>query len=192
MERVMDQAKERTTGILLGTRHGDRSRVDELTEAVYEELKRLAAHFARSERRGHTLTPTALVHEAYIRLIDQKRTDWADRAHFIAIASQIMRRTLREYARSRGAQKRGGDRLKISFHENVATDSPDGQVDLLTVEEALEELEALDARKARIVELRFFGGLTCEETAEVLNVSLKTVEADWSFTRSWLGVKLSQ
>lgn len=182
---------ETTSNLLRVSRDGDERRVDELTHAVYGELKRLAAYVLKGERAGHTLTPTALVHEAYLRLVDQSRTDWRDRAHFVAIASRAMRRALTDYARRRAAQKRGGERLKLTLNDEVAAETSNTKLDLLSLEEALTELEALDERKARIVELRYFGGLSREEAAEVLDVSLKTVEADWTFTRTWLGLKLS-
>ncbi|MEQ8762812.1 MAG: ECF-type sigma factor [Planctomycetota bacterium] len=182
--------KARTTEILLRSRAGDRDAVDHLTASVYDELKSLAASYLHGRSR-RTLTPTALVHEAYFRLVDQSRVEWQDRAHFIGVAAHLMRRALLEHARRARAQKRGGDRLRVTFHEALAADD-DSDVDLLALEEALSTLEQRDARKAKVVELRFYGGLTMQEAADVLGISKKTVEADWYFARAWLSAALGE
>jgi RNA polymerase sigma factor (TIGR02999 family) len=155
-----------------------------LVEAVYGELRRLAAGYLHRERRDHSLSPTALVHEAYLKLIDQRRTHWQNRAHFFAIAAHLMRRILVDHARAHGAVKRGkGDR--VPFEEGAGERSPI-DVDVLALDRALERLADLEVRQARIVELRFFGGLTVEETAAVLDVAPITVKRDWALAKVWL------
>jgi RNA polymerase sigma factor (TIGR02999 family) len=151
---------------------------------VYGELRRLAASYLRSERPDHTLQPTALVHEAYLRLVDQA-TDWRNRAHFFGIAAQMMRRILVDHARRRQASKRDPERLRVAASAAEAASS-DNAPDLLALDAALEALERLDARQAKIVELRFFAGLSVEETAEVANVSTATVKREWRTARAWL------
>jgi RNA polymerase sigma-70 factor, ECF subfamily len=173
------------TQLLLAIGQGDRAALDEIIPLVYGELHRLAARYIGAERSGHTLQPTALVHEAYLRLINQRRVDWRNRAQFMGIASSMMRRILVNHARDRGAVKRDGGRERVSLSlVEVTSGVPD--VDLIALEEALERLGAQDPRKARVVELRFFGGLTNEETAAVLEISRATVEREWSFARAWL------
>jgi RNA polymerase sigma factor (TIGR02999 family) len=168
----------------------DDRQVDALLPVVYEELRRLAGAYLRRERPGQTLQPTALVHEAYLRLMKDRPDRWQNRAHFCAIAAHSMRQILIERARARGAQKRGGAQPRVTLDEGlIAGESP--SVDLVALNEALERLEALDAEQARLVELRFFGGLTIEETAEVLNVSPITVKRDWTLARAWLYRELS-
>lgn len=162
-----------------------RQSVDSLLPVVYQELRRLAAAYIRRERPGHTLQPTALVHEAYLRLMKDRPDRWQNRAHFCAIAARAMRQILIERARARGAQKRGGGGPRVTLEEAlVAGEAP--SVDLLALDEALQRLAALDPMHARLVELRFFGGLTVEETAEALDMSPATVKRHWSAARAWL------
>jgi len=152
---------------------------------VYDELRRIARGYLARERPDHTLEATALVHEAYLRLIDQQRVDWRNRAQFVGVAAVMMRRILMSHARDRVAQKRGGDARRVSLtvaQEIGATPN----VDLIVLNDALDRLEALDARKSRIVELKFFGGLTTSEIGEVMQLSVATVEREWSFSRAWL------
>ena len=159
--------------------------LDELVPRVYDELRRLAAHYLRGERMHHTLQPTALVNEAYLCLVGQKRVSWRNRSHFLAIAAQTMRHILVDHARMRAAAKRGGDRHRITLVDGLAaTGGPD--VDLLALDEALQRLTTFDPAKARLVELRFFGGLTIDESAEVLGVSPATVKRMWSLAQAWL------
>jgi RNA polymerase sigma-70 factor (ECF subfamily) len=175
------------TKLLLAWGGSDRGALDQMLPAVYSELRRLAAHYLSQEPVGHTLQPTALVHEAYLRLIDQRQADWRNRAQFLGLAAGMMRRILVNHARDRRARKRGGgggaERISLSLIE-APSGRPD--VELIALEDALERLAALDARKSRVVELKFYGGLTVEEIAEVLQVSRATVEREWSFARAWL------
>ena len=164
---------------------GDERALDTLTPLVYEELRRQAARYLRRERPGHTLQTTALIHEAYLRLIDAKDVNWQSRAHFFAVAANLMRRILVEHARRRDAAKRGGSHIRVQLDEAVATADEDG-VDLLAIDQALDRLAAIDPQQARVVELRFFSGLSVEETAAALGVSPKTVKRDWSVARAWL------
>lgn len=173
------------TQLLLAWSAGDRQALDQMLPLVYEELHRLAARYLSRERPDHTLQPTALVHEAYLRLINQRRVDWRNRAQFLGIAAGVMRRILVNHARDRAAAKRGGGRERVSI-SLVEAPSGGADVELIALEEALERLATLDPRKARVVELRFFGGLTTEEVADVLDVSRATVEREWSFARAWL------
>ena len=164
---------------------GDREALDELMPIVYEELRRQAARHLRHERAGHTLQTTALVHEAYLRLVDQRDVRWQNRAHFYAIAAQLMRRILVDHARRGSAAKRGGSALKLPLDEAFAS-TGEREVDLVAIDEALLKLAELDPQQSRVVELRFFGGLNVEETAEVLGVSPRTVKRDWSVAKAWL------
>jgi RNA polymerase sigma factor (TIGR02999 family) len=159
---------------------------------VYAELRRRAAAQLRRERPGHTLQPTALVHEAYIRLVGQDRTDWQNRAQFLAVASQMMRRILVDRARARHAGKRGGGGAHVSLDDAAGVAAPAPGVDVLDLDAALDQLAAFDPRKSRIAELRFFGGLSLEETGHVLEISAKTVERDWQAARAWLFRALSR
>ena len=152
---------------------------------VYDELHRLAAHYMRGERAGHTLQATALVNEAYVRLIQVEQVQWQGRAHFFAMAARIMRRILVDAARSRGYQKRGGGATLLSLDEALVVSNEPGQ-DLVALDEALTALAAVDARKSQVVEMRFFGGLSLEETAEALHVSRDTVKRDWKMAKLWL------
>jgi len=176
---------------ILNRVHEDKSSAyGALLPLVYDELKGLAAAYLRNERVGHTLQPTALVHEAYLRLVDQKGVDIQNRKHFLAVAARAMRQILIDYARRHRAAKRGGDRLRITLDEALAPEKkPD--VDLIALDDALTELEKMDERKSRVVELRFFGGMTNEEAANVLDVSPKTTEADWYMARAWLRRSMS-
>ena len=167
----------------------DRQPLDSLLPVVYQELKRLAASYLRRERPGQTLQPTALVHEAYLRLMKDKPERWQNRAHFCAIAAHSMRQILIERARARGALKRGGAQPRVTLDEALIAGA-EPSVDLLALDRALERLEALDPEQARLVELRFFGGLTVEETAEAMNISPATVKRHWTVARAWLAREL--
>lgn len=170
---------------LLDWGKNDKQALDQMLPVLYGELHRLAVHYLSLEGSGHTLQPTALVHEAYLRLIDQRCVDWQNRAQFLGLAAGMMRRILVNHARDRAAQKRGGGAEQVSLS---LVEAPSGRpdVELIALEEALERLAALDSRKSRVVELKFFGGLSTEEIAEVLQVSGATVEREWSFARAWL------
>lgn len=170
---------------------GSRSAADALLPIVYDELRRLAAAYLREERLGHTLQPTALVHEAYVRLIRGAQPDWRGRAHFLAVAARAMRRTLVNHALAHKAEKRGGGRTMLGL-DPALVPQPSNGVEALELHEAIERLQALDERKARLVEMRFFAGMTMEEAADVLGVSLSTAEADWRFARAWLAKELAE
>jgi RNA polymerase sigma factor (TIGR02999 family) len=173
------------TDLLLAWRSGDREALNRLMPRVHGELRQIARRHMAGERAGHTLRPTALVNEAYLRLVDLDRVQWQNRAHFFAVASGTMRRVLVDIARSKGYQKRGGGQQRVTlFESRVPTKQP--EYELIALDDALHALEARDARKCRVVELRFFGGLTVEETAEVLGVSAHTVTRDWQFSKAWL------
>ena len=173
------------TQLLHAWREGDQLALQKLTPIVYQELHRMAQRYMARERDGHTLQTTALINEVYLRLVKVKEVEWQDRAHFFAVSAQLMRRILTDFARSRGYQKRGGGAQKMSIDE-VSVASAEPEVDLVALEQALTRLEETDARKSKVVELRFFGGLTVEETAEVLHISGETVMRDWSVARAWL------
>ena len=173
------------TQLLVRWREGDQRALDELMPLVYDELRRLAAHYMRGERPGHTLQTSALVNEAYLRLAGQEEIEWQSRAHFFAIAAQAMRRILVDHARRRGGQKRGGGAHKVALDEALIV-SADRAAEVVALDDALARLAEVDPRKSRAVELRFFGGLSVEETAEVLNVSPGTVMREWTFTKAWL------
>jgi RNA polymerase sigma factor (TIGR02999 family) len=173
------------TGLLTAWSAGDQQAFDRLVPVVYDELRRIAGRYMEHESAGHPLQATALVHEAYIRLIDASRVQWQNRAHFYAVSANLMRRILVDYARSYKYAKRGGNIQHVSLEDDVLV-SPERAPDLIALDEALDALAALDARKSRVVELRFFGGLSVEETAEVLQISPRTVLSDWSFAKSWL------
>lgn len=175
------------TQLLTSVRRGEEGALDALLPLVYDELRGLAGRHLQSERRDHTLQATALAHEAYLRLVVQRNQRWQDRAHFFAVASLAIRRILVDHARSKGALRRGGDRARQEFHDDITSSAPSTpDLDLVALDEALTALTVDDARKARGVELRFFGGLTAEEIAEVQGISVATVERDWSFARAWL------
>lgn len=176
------------TQTFLRWRQGDAGALHALLPLVYEEMRRLAGAYLRDEAAGHTLQPTALAHEAYLRLLDQRHVSWQNRAHFMGIAAQAMRRILIDHARRRGAQKRGGDAVHVALEDS---DAAAGVAEPLGVaaedlNDALDRLAALDERQARVVELRFFTGLSVEETAEVLGISAATVKRDWTLARAWL------
>jgi RNA polymerase sigma factor (TIGR02999 family) len=173
------------TQLLIRWSDGDNAALDELAPQVYSELRRLAKYYLRQERPDHTLQPSDLVHEAYLRLVDEKEVDWQNRAHFFGIASVRMRHILVEHARSRQAAKRGGGEYRLSLSE-ADRRAGNRDINLLALDDALQRLEALDPLKSRIVELRYFGGLTIEETAEALRISPATVKRDWSMARAWL------
>lgn len=164
---------------------GDQRALDELTPLVYEELRKQAARYLRRERRGHTLQTTDVIHEAYLRLVDANGVHWQSRTHFFAIAANLMRRILVDHARRRDATKRGGSQVRLPLDEARAV-AEGTEVDLLAIDEALDRLAAIDPQQARVVELRFFSGLTVDETAAALGVSPKTVKRDWSVARAWL------
>lgn len=178
------------TRLLVAWCNGDQSALEQLTPLVYEELHRLAHHYMSHERPGHTLQTSALVNEAYVRLIDWKNVRWQNRAHFFSVSAQLMRRILVDFARSHGSRKRGGGTRVIGI-DDAELISGDKGTDLVALDDALASLAELDARQSRVVELRFFGGLTIEETAEVLKVSPGTVRRDWSLARAWLHRELS-
>jgi len=164
---------------------GDASAAQRLLPLVYDQLREVAGAYFRGQRPDHTLQPTALVHEAYMRLVKEPDKKWSNRAHFFAVASTAMRQILINHAASRGAKKRGGEWNRLTLDE-AFTPTPDRQVDLLVLDESLKKLTALNERMGRIVELRFFGGLTVEEVAHVMKVSKRTVEGDWEMARAWL------
>jgi RNA polymerase sigma factor (TIGR02999 family) len=179
------------TRLLVDWRAGDQAALDQLMPLVHDELRRLARRHMAHERVGHTLQATALVNEAFVRLIDVRQVKWQDRAHFFAVSSRLMRRILVDFARSKGYQKRGGDAQKVSFDEALIVTHEPGQ-DLVALDDALDALAAFDARKAQVVEMRFFGGLSVEETAEALQVSVDTVMRDWKLAKAWLLRELKQ
>jgi RNA polymerase sigma factor (TIGR02999 family) len=179
------------TRLLVDWRGGDQTALEQLIPLVHDELRRLARRHMAHERVGHTLQATALVNEAFVRLIDVRQVKWQDRAHFFAMSSRLMRRILVDFARSKGYQKRGGGAQKVSFDEGLMVTREPGQ-DLVALDDALDALAAFDARKAQVVEMRFFGGLSVEETAEALNVSVDTVMRDWKLAKAWLLRELRQ
>jgi RNA polymerase sigma factor (TIGR02999 family) len=182
---VADVPSHDVTRLLARWKDGDEAALQQLVPIVHEELRRLAWRQMAGERPGHTLQPTALVNEAYLRLVNLKEMQWQNRAHFFAMGARLMRRILVDFARSRGYQKRGGGAKQVSFTE--ALEVAEGQpTDVVALNDALEALADVDERKSRVVELRFFGGLSVEETAEVLNVSRETVKRDWKFAKMWL------
>jgi len=170
------------------------SKADDLIESVYAELRRLAASYLQQERSGHTLQATALVHEAYARLVDQSRAEWKSRTHFFAVGAKMMRRILIDHARERRSQKRGGEQQRVTL--SAAGEMPGGgdldYEELLSIDEALHRLAELDERQAKVVELRFFAGMSVAEVAEFLDVSPRTVEGDWTHARTWLRRELSE
>jgi RNA polymerase sigma factor (TIGR02999 family) len=180
-----------TTRVLHDAEDGDRSAWDRLFELVYDELHALAERHMSHERRDHTLQATALVHEAYLRLVDEARVGWSSRAHFLAVASEVVRRVLVDHARRRGRAKRGGGRHRIRLTEDL-TISTGSDTDVLVLDEALNELGQLDDRQSKVVQLRYFGGLTIEQTAQVLGTSVDVVKTDWRAARAWLGRRLRQ
>lgn len=181
----MKSPTHEVTQLLVDWSNGDQAALQKLMPLVYGELQRLAERYLRRERSDHTLQSTALVHEAYMRLIDQKHVRWQNRAHFYGVAAQMIRRILIDHARSSQAQKRGGDVLRLSLNEDI--DVPEERaISLLRLDDALQGLQAIDPQQAKIVELRFFSGLSIEETAEVLQISPATVKRDWVMAKAWL------
>jgi len=181
----MPDSPKEITRLLVAWGDGNEAALEELTPLVYQQLHRLAHHYLSHERSNHTLQTSALVNEAYLRLIDWKKVRWQNRAHFFAISAQLMRRILVDFARSRRYQKRGGGAPALAL-DDAALISGEKSPDLVALDEALVSLAKLDARQSQVVELRFFGGLTVDETAEVLKVSEATVRRDWSLARAWL------
>jgi len=187
----MVTSSQEVTRLLADWRGGDHSALDKLMLLIYDELRVLARRYMKRERGGHTLQTTALVNEAYLRLLGQQEADWQNRAHFFAVAAWVMRHLLVDHARSRRYARRGGSALRITLDEAVAA-SPEASVDLLALNEALSRLNAMDERMCRIVELRYFSGLSVEETAEVLGVSAITVKREWLKAKAWLYRELNQ
>ena len=171
---------------------GKREALDELMPLVYEELHRQAARYLRRESQGHTLQTTALIHEAYLKLVDQREVRWQNRAHFFAIAAQMMRRILVDYARAKQREKRGGGAVKLPLEEAVSVAVDEKAVDLIALDEALTKLAVLDSQQAGVVELRYFSDLSLEETAEVLHISRATAARDWNVARAWLHRELTR
>lgn len=184
-------ARHQITELLAEWREGNQSALDELYPLVYDELHRLARRYMSRERKDHTLQTTALINEAYVRLIDQKNVNWANRSHFFAISAQIMRRILIDHARRHAYAKRGGGAQQVSLEE-VAAVAPDQGRELVRLDEALKSLAERDPRRSQVVELRYFGGLNNEEIAGVLHVSENTVTRDWNMARAWLYQQLSE
>ena len=172
------------TQMLIDVGNGDNDALNQILPLIYDELRRLAGSYMRRERPDHTLQPTALVHEAYLRLVDQRRVDWKNRAQFFGLAANMMRRVLVNHARDRAAGKRGGNAPKVTVSLAEGVEQP--EVDVIAVDEALAKLAELDPRKSRVVEFKFFTGLTTDEIAEVLGTSTATVEREWTFARAWL------
>ena len=178
------------TGLLKAWTDGEQAALDRLAPVVYQELHQMARRYMRNERAGNTLQATALVNEVYLRLVDVKNVDWQHRAQFFAISAQIMRRILVDAARARGSHKRGGGAKKVNV-DDVAVISPEPEQSILALDLALEEFAKLAPRQAKVVELRYFGGLSEDEIAEVMKISARTVERDWQFAKSWLIRELS-
>ena len=178
------------TQLLAEWREGNQSALDDLYPLVYDELHRLARRYMSRERKGHTLQTTALINEAYVRLVDQKNVHWANRSHFFAISAQIMRRILIDHARRHAYAKRGGGAQQVSLEE-AAVVTPNQSAELIRLDEALKSLAEMDPRRSQVVELRYFGGLNNEEIAGVLNVSENTVTRDWNMARAWLYQQLA-
>jgi RNA polymerase sigma factor (TIGR02999 family) len=178
------------TQILLEFRHGSREAQDRLVLLVYRELRRIASAHLRHESATHSLQPTALVHEAYLRLVDIRQVEWQDRAHFFSVASTLMRRVLVEHARAKRARKRGGGEDTLWFDE-ASMPSPGRSPEIVALDDALNHLARLDERQAKIVEMRFFGGMTEEEIGEILGISVRTVKRDWRMAKAWLFKELS-
>ncbi len=185
MGDMNDPSPQQVTQLLVAWGGGDSAALDELMPLVYEELRRLAHQCMSRERPGHTLQTSALLNEAYLRLVDQKNIHWQDRAHFYGIAARLMRQVLVDYARKRGYAKRGGDAHRVPLDEAMIV-SEERAADVVALDDALKSLAEIDPRQSQIVELRFFGGLSIEETAEVLAVSPGTVMRDWTLAKAWL------
>jgi RNA polymerase sigma factor (TIGR02999 family) len=186
----MEPPSEQITRLLQSWNEGDESAIDKLVPLVYDELHRLAQRYMADERPSHTLQTTALVNEAYVRLVDSAHANWEGRAHFFGVCARVMRRILVDWARSRHALKRGGDLHSLDLDEALAVAKQPG-ADLVGIDDALNALTAIDPRKGQVVELRFFGGLSVKETAEFLKISPETVQRDWKLAKSWLRRELS-
>ena len=186
----MRERPENITELLASYGRGDKESLDQLMPIVYDELRRQAARYLRREQAGHTLQTTALIHEAYVRLVDQRNMQWQNRAHFFGIAAQMMRRILVDHARSKKRAKRGGSEIRVSLGD-VEVAAKDQELDVVALDEALERLARIDEQQSRVVELRFFSGLSVEETAEVMGISKSTVKRDWSMAKAWLHRELS-
>ncbi len=176
---------------LIAGQAGDPTAMEEVIRAVYQELRRMADRYLRQETPGHTLQPTALVHEAWLRLVNQTQVDWQSRAQFFGVAAQMMRRILVDHAKSKHREKRGGDAIRLSL-ENTLDLSDERAADLVALDDALQSLAAIDARKCRVIELRYFGGLSVDETAEILQVSPQTVLRDWKLAKAWLYLEIKK
>jgi RNA polymerase sigma factor (TIGR02999 family) len=187
----MAASPQEVTQMLVDWRNGDKQALDRLMPLVYGELRRIASRYMRREREGHTLQTTALVNEAYLRMVGNNSVDWQNRAHFFAVAAQMMRHLLVDHARARGRVRRGADPQQVSLDEAAIVSEQKGE-ELLALDEALTKLAEIDERKARIVELRYFGGLSSEETAEALGVSEITVKREWLKAKAWLYRELTQ
>jgi RNA polymerase sigma-70 factor (ECF subfamily) len=188
----MSTARMGVTQLLQAWSEGDQAALDKLIPLVYNELHRLAQYYMRRERGGHSLQTTALVNEAYLRLVDSTKVQCHNRAHFFAVSAQLMRRILVDFARARGYAKRGGGAVQVSLDEAAVLASAERDGDIIAVDEALHALAAVDARKSRVVELRFFGGLSVQEASEVLQISPDTVMRDWKMAKIWLVRELSK
>ena len=182
---------ENITELLVGYGRGDKEALDKLMPIVYDELRRQAARYLRREQPGHTMQTTALIHEAYVRLVDQRNVQWQNRAHFFGIAAQMMRRILVDHARTKKRAKRGGSAVKVSLAD-ATIPVKEQDLDVVALDEALNRLAEIDEQQSRVVELRFFSGLTVEETAEVMHISPATVKRDWSMAKAWLHRELSR
>jgi RNA polymerase sigma-70 factor (ECF subfamily) len=183
LERV--PSSSRMSELLQAWTGGNREALEQIVELAYPELHKIARRCLNNERPGHTIQATALVNEAYLKLVDVRRMEWQDRAHFFAVGARIMRRILVDYARARGYAKRGGAAQRVDFTESLNV-SPQTDLDVELLDEALQALEKFDSRKAQVVEMRYFGGLTADETAAVLNISPQSVHRDWSLAKAWL------
>lgn len=192
MNQSDSDEKQNITQLLLAWNGGDKEVLNQLMPLVFDELHRQAARFLRRERADHTLQTTALIHEVYLKLVDQRQANLENRMHFFAIAANLMRRILVDYARSKNRDKRGGDVIKLSLDEAEQIADKEKTVDLMALDEALSKLEKIDERQARVVELRYFGDLTLEETAKALNISRTTVAEDWAMAKAWLRRELSR
>lgn len=183
---MSETAAQDITKLLIAWGDGDKEALDMLMPFVYNELRRLANHYMNGQRAGHTLQATALVNEAYLRLVDSSQVRWKDRTHFFAISAQLMRRVLVDSARARNSLKRGGEIQKVELDDEAIAVTPDDKIDLIALDEALKELAELSPRQSKVVELRYFGGLTESEIAQALEISTRTVKRDWSVARAWL------
>ena len=186
-----DSSQVEITQLLQAWGNGDAKALDRLAPVVYDELRRMAHHYMRRENSDNSLQATALVHEAYLKLVDAKVAQWQDRTHFFAISARLMRRILVDSARSKAAGKRGGDAVRVEINESI-DGSPLADEEMVRLDDAMEALAKFDARKAQVVELRFFGGLSVEETAEVLKISPQSVMRDWRLARSWLAREMDK